>query len=107
MLGSVAKAAELVAPRNIRKVHPIPGVDAIPATGAGAATEKVFEGEAGGAPAGGKDRAKGGPAGGVGGMRMMSVSRDQVPLFRYFSATYIERHPLVCTRLTVPVQGGL
>lgn len=78
MLGSVAEAARLVATRNIRLVHAIPGTDAaISATvvgGAGAGGAAGSEALDGTGGVGGGGGARGGFAG--------EATGDHVPLFR-------------------------
>lgn len=83
MLGSVAEAARLVAIRNIRTVHALPGTDpalsasAVGGSGAGTAVgSEALDGVV--AVAGGVGGGGGGDRGGVAG----EATRDQVPLFR-------------------------
>lgn len=88
VLGSVAEAAGLVAPRNILVVYTLPGVEvAVPATAVAiTAPAEGLEG-AGSGTGGGRGRTSGGAGGGVGGGAggVVAQSRDQVPLFRYKS----------------------
>lgn len=87
MLGSVAEASRLVAPRNIRIVHAISGNEAaIPAAG-GAVVTEGFDNSVGGTGGGGgsgiRASAGGVAAAGVGaGAADAVLCRDQVPLFR-------------------------
>lgn len=87
MLGSIAEAARLVAPRDIKIVHAVTGTEtAIPAvSGAAAIAADVFESAGGGLEGEARGRASGGTGGGVRGTGeggMAVTSREQVPLFR-------------------------
>lgn len=84
MLGSVAEAAGLVATRDIKIIHALPGAEtALPAATSAVGAGVVVGGsegfDRGAAGAGGA----GGGAGGGGGRKAVGESAgDQVPLFR-------------------------
>lgn len=97
VLGTVAEAAQLVAPRNIRIIHALPGVDAAfpTASGVAAAAAEFFDSTGGGVSAAGtvaggtgNGRVSGGGRNIGGGMTGTGATataspQEQVPIFRY------------------------